>query len=143
MDAHYGDADSIDNLWTPAPSFSLSGRSSVPTTSEPLIIDVSIPLQALVQNSQLVIPGGRSKVGHSSDRPFSTAGVDLTQLLDSIGCSQKDLLGFYDPVPGAKKKLSIRYTFKGRIHELIVEDRAAVNAPMRGKEESNVVHHAI
>lgn len=35
-----------------------------------LVLDVTIPLQALVNNSQLYIPGGRSKVSSGPSAPF-------------------------------------------------------------------------
>ncbi|CAH1760477.1 15182_t:CDS:10 [Entrophospora sp. SA101] len=54
------------------------------------VFDVRIPVQALVHESQLSIPG------------------------------------FYDPCMGEKKKLRIRYQFKRKIHEVIVDDRSTV-----------------
>ncbi|CCO29493.1 DnaJ homolog subfamily C member 11 [Rhizoctonia solani AG-1 IB] len=67
-------------------------------------IDVSVPLQLLVNGSQLVIPGGRSKAG---------------------------LLGFYDPCLGERKSLRVKYTFRSRLHQVTVEDRAPVELPLR------------
>lgn len=67
---------------------------------------MAIALQSLVANSQLVIPGGRSK---------------------------SNLLGFYDCAMGEQKQLHVRYLFKGRLHEFTVEDRGAVSAPLRGE----------
>lgn len=63
-------------------------------------------MQALVNNSQLGIPSKRSKA---------------------------NLLGFYDCAMGEKKRLRVRYFFKGRQHELEVDDLAAVAAPLRGE----------
>ncbi|KAG8763210.1 hypothetical protein FRC12_008654, partial [Ceratobasidium sp. 428] len=68
-------------------------------------IDVAVPLQLLVSGSQLSIPGGRSKAG---------------------------LLGFYDPCPGERKSLRVKYVFRGRGHGVTVEDRAGVSMPLRG-----------
>ncbi|KAG9127808.1 hypothetical protein FRC07_009000 [Ceratobasidium sp. 392] len=68
-------------------------------------IDVAVPLQLLVNGAQLSIPGGRSKAG---------------------------LLGFYDPCTGERKSLRIKYTFRGRVHDVTVEDRAGVTMPLRG-----------
>ncbi|KAH7345640.1 hypothetical protein B0J17DRAFT_45666 [Rhizoctonia solani] len=67
-------------------------------------IDVSAPLQLLVNGSQLVIPGSRSKAG---------------------------LLGFYDPCLGERKSLRVKYTFRSRLHQVTVEDRAPVELPLR------------
>ena len=66
----------------------------------------TVALSALVTNSQLVIPPGRSKAS---------------------------LLGFYDCAMGEPKKLRIKYLFKGREHYVEVIDTAAVAAPLRGE----------
>lgn len=70
----------------------------------PAIIDVTVPVQALVQNSRLFIPGGRAK---------------------------HNLLGFYDPCIGENKKLRVRYLFRGRVHECTVDDVSQVRAPVK------------
>ncbi|KAF9183668.1 hypothetical protein BGZ51_003871 [Haplosporangium sp. Z 767] len=71
-----------------------------------LVTDVTIPVQALVNRSQLSIPGGHSKT---------------------------HILGFYDPCLGEKKQLRIRYEFQRRMHELTVSDLASVAAPVRSQ----------
>ncbi|GAA5899534.1 hypothetical protein JCM8208_000584 [Rhodotorula glutinis] len=70
-------------------------------------LDVTVPLQALLPPglSQLTIPAGRSKAS---------------------------LLGFCDPAIGEKKRLRVRYRFKGRVHEAVWRDREAVALPMKG-----------
>jgi DnaJ family protein C protein 11 len=72
----------------------------------PMIIDVTVPLQVLVQDSRVTIPGGRGKY---------------------------DLLGFYDPCIGEGKKLRIKYMFKDVLHEVTVGDRDSLRIPMKGK----------
>jgi DnaJ family protein C protein 11 len=72
----------------------------------PMVIDVTVPLQSLVQDSRVTIPGGRSKC---------------------------DLLGFYDPCIGESKKLRIRYLFRERLHEVTVTDRETLRIPMKGE----------
>ncbi|KAJ3414219.1 hypothetical protein HDV05_006836 [Chytridiales sp. JEL 0842] len=74
---------------------------------EKLYIDVRIPVQGLVVNSQLHISGGHSK---------------------------SQIVGFYDPCLGEPKSLRITYKFQGRLHEVEVDDRGAVAAPLRGKK---------
>ncbi|KAG0300187.1 hypothetical protein BGZ98_009376 [Dissophora globulifera] len=69
-----------------------------------LIADVTIALQALVNNSQLVMPGGHSKI---------------------------HILGFYDPCLGEKKQLKIRYEFQKRIHQVVVADLDHVVLPVQ------------
>jgi len=68
-------------------------------------LDVTTPVQALVSSSQLAIPGGRSKSG---------------------------LLGFYDPCMGERKTLRIRYLFRNRTHEVVVDDMAGLLLPLKG-----------
>ncbi|KAI8804954.1 hypothetical protein BJ742DRAFT_856333 [Cladochytrium replicatum] len=84
------------------PSFVLSGEEN---TSGESWIDVTIPVQALVNQSQLHISGGHSKAY---------------------------IIGFYDPCLGENKRLLITYRFQGRLHEVEVDDTAAVAAPLRG-----------
>lgn len=73
-------------------------------------LDVTIPIQALVQSSQLIIPGGRSKSG---------------------------LLGFYDVAIGEEKRLKIRYLFKEKLHEVECGDRDGVAIPLRSHAIGN------
>ncbi|EIW67351.1 hypothetical protein M231_02507 [Tremella mesenterica] len=72
--------------------------------SQGLIIDVTIPIQALVNDSKLFIPGGRAKY---------------------------NILGFYDPCIGENKKLRIRYSFRDTLHEVTVDDLQPLRAPIR------------
>ncbi|CAG8588809.1 7182_t:CDS:2, partial [Paraglomus brasilianum] len=68
------------------------------------VFDVTVAVQALVHDSQLVIPGGRSK---------------------------SSIMGFYDPCLGEKKQLRIKYLFKRKEHEVIMDDTAPVACPLR------------
>ncbi|CAG8713832.1 13238_t:CDS:10 [Dentiscutata erythropus] len=68
------------------------------------VIDVKIPIQALVFESQLIIPGG---------------------------CSKSNIIGFYDPCMGERKQLKIKYHFQRKLHEVIVEDKTPVACPLR------------
>ena len=83
----------VDAQYGALSSFSSRGLDSTKKsrTVNPDHIDVKIALQALVHNSQLVIPAGRSKAG---------------------------LMGFYDPALGSKKRLRVRYLYRGRLHEV-------------------------
>lgn len=69
----------------------------------PLVTDVTIPLQCLVKDHKLELPAGQSKSG---------------------------LLGFYDPCPGEPKSLRLRYRFKGRLHEVTVDDEDQLRCPL-------------
>ncbi|KXN67498.1 DnaJ-domain-containing protein [Conidiobolus coronatus NRRL 28638] len=68
------------------------------------IIDVTIPLQYLVQNSQLKLNAKTSK---------------------------SHLMGFYDPLLGEKKFLKIIYKFKGQLHTVLAKDLDPVALPLR------------
>ncbi|KAG0272941.1 hypothetical protein BGZ95_011273 [Linnemannia exigua] len=69
-----------------------------------IVADVTIAVQALVNNSQLVMPGGHSK---------------------------NHVLGFYDPCLGEKKQLKIRYEFQKSMHEVVLDDLEHVILPVR------------
>lgn len=97
------DGSAIDDEYTGSPgSFSEAEFNSLK-----LYCDVRIPLQALVNKSKLVIPGGRTKA---------------------------NLLGFYDPAMGEKKVLRVRYIFRGQVHDVTFTDKDAVAAPMRAHQ---------
>ena len=54
-----------------------------------------------------------------------------THLTFPSGRSKSTLLGFYDPAMGEKKRLRIRYRFRGKVHEAVWEGNEAVALPMR------------
>ncbi|EKM57036.1 uncharacterized protein PHACADRAFT_254555 [Phanerochaete carnosa HHB-10118-sp] len=85
VEARYGPADQNDE------------------STKGLDVDVTVPLQALVNNSQLYIPGGRSKAG---------------------------LQGFYDPVPSVGKSMRVRYIFRGHPHCAEISDFAPLVLPL-------------
>ncbi|EAS31026.3 DnaJ domain-containing protein [Coccidioides immitis RS] len=68
------------------------------------LIDVTIPVAALVDQGQLAIP---------------------SQVIKS------KILGFYDPAPLLPKVLKIRYLFAGEEHAVEVNDTESVTIPMR------------
>ncbi|KAJ5665199.1 uncharacterized protein N7477_007647 [Penicillium maclennaniae] len=72
--------------------------------SEPRVIDVTVPVAALVDRSQLVIPQNSIKF---------------------------QIIGFHDPAPLLPKRLKIWYTFRGRNHYVEVGDKERVSCPMR------------
>lgn len=69
------------------------------------VIDVTKPVQYLVRDSKILVPGGASKVM---------------------------LKGFYDPVNGYPKVLAIRYMFMGRLHQAVVNDFDRIRVPCQG-----------
>ncbi|XP_076801380.1 dnaJ homolog subfamily C member 11-like [Clavelina lepadiformis] len=68
------------------------------------LVDVSIPLQNLVENSTLQLPADITKSG---------------------------LPGFYDPCPGHEKKLKVVYKFRGRQHQALIDDKEALRIPLK------------
>ncbi|CAI2170568.1 11680_t:CDS:10 [Funneliformis geosporum] len=83
---------------------SLNGE--VPLEERSDVIDVKIPVQALVHESQLTIPGRYSK---------------------------SNIMGFYDPCMGERKQLKIRYQFQRKLHEVTVDDTSPVACPLRSE----------
>jgi len=67
------------------------------------IIDVTIPVQHLVLKSQL-------------------------HMLNS---SKSGLIGFYDCAYGEKKQLKIQYSFRGKLHEALINDDELLACPKR------------
>ncbi|CAB4408198.1 unnamed protein product [Rhizophagus irregularis] len=82
----------------------ISSLRDVPLNEKKDVADVRIPVQALVHDSQLTIPGGYSK---------------------------SNIMGFYDPCMGEPKQLKIKYQFQRKFHEVIVDDTAPVACPLR------------
>jgi DnaJ family protein C protein 11 len=86
-------------------------------------MDVTVPVQALVHNSQVYVPGHRTKV---------------VTFVFSIGCAtvhmvlQAGIQGFYDPAPTSPKSLRVRYLFGDRPHYVEIPDYVPVVLPMRG-----------
>ncbi|KAF9523249.1 hypothetical protein CPB83DRAFT_863103 [Crepidotus variabilis] len=68
-----------------------------------ILLNVTTPLQALVRNSQLHIPGGDTKAA---------------------------LQGFSDPAPFSPKSLRVRYLFRGRLHYAEIPDHLPVVLPL-------------
>ncbi|KAI9496675.1 hypothetical protein BDB00DRAFT_808296 [Zychaea mexicana] len=68
------------------------------------IIDVSVVIQALVNDSRVTVPGGHAKT---------------------------NILGIYDPCLGERKQLRVLYRFQHRLHTVTVEDTTPLICPMR------------
>ena len=86
--------------------------SSSPTAHENSIkiIDVTVPLQALVKDSSLRI------------------GTTV---------SKSNLTGFYDPCIGEEKSLFIKYSFGSQIHTVLYKDVDPIVLPNRGNEKTD------
>lgn len=72
-------------------------------------VDVTIPVQCLVEKHSIMLPGGASQ-------------------------SKADLPGFYNPTPlerGTELSLYVMYEFKGKLHEVTVGDRETLRIPKR------------
>lgn len=77
------------------------------------IIDVTVPLQALVKDSVLRI---------------------------TTTVSKSHLTGFYDPCIGEEKRLLIKYSLRSQLHNVVYNDTDPVILPNRGKKTSCAVH---
>ncbi|KTW27597.1 uncharacterized protein T551_03096 [Pneumocystis jirovecii RU7] len=75
------------------------------------VIDVTIAIAALVNDSQLTIHHGFSK---------------------------SQIIGIWDPAFGQKKTLRVEYSFKGRVHFVEVEDKHGLIAPLREHLVTNI-----
>jgi len=74
-------------------------------SDSPSAIDVTVPLQNLVEDSKLILHVGSKSI----------------------------LLGFYDPCVGEDKQLYIRYLFKDKLHEVTIDDAEAIGLPLECK----------
>ncbi|KAG1731597.1 uncharacterized protein EDB91DRAFT_711776 [Suillus paluster] len=81
----------------------LSAMYGPETDARNLTIDVTVPVQALVHNSQVCVPGHRTKAG---------------------------IQGFYDPAPASPKSLRVRYLFRDRPHYAEIPDYIPVVLPL-------------
>ena len=76
------------------------------------VIDVTVPLQALVKDSNLRI------------------GTTV---------SKSNLTGFYDPCIGEEKSLFIKYSFGSQIHTVLYKDTDPIVLPNRGNEKAHLL----
>jgi len=67
------------------------------------VIDVTVPLQYKVEDSQLILEEG----------------------------PKSSLYGFFDPCPGQEKQLRVRYLFKDKIHQAVVNDNDELKIPLQ------------
>ncbi|KAE8232119.1 hypothetical protein CF326_g2852 [Tilletia indica] len=98
----------LDQVWSQQPrqgdASAALNLEGVDVTTLPPCWDVTVPLQNLVTNGQLIIPGGRPKFG---------------------------INGFFDPCMGERKHLFVRYVFRHQLHEACVDDVGPLAAPLR------------
>ncbi|KAK3594962.1 hypothetical protein CHS0354_019884 [Potamilus streckersoni] len=72
-------------------------------------IDVTIPIQALVKDSKLIVPDTASK---------------------------SNLPGFYDPTLGDEKQLYIKYKFHNRLHVVTLRDEEPIRLPQQSPNQA-------
>jgi len=70
-------------------------------------VDVTLPLQYMVQNSQLQIPSGTTKSA---------------------------LIGFYDPIPDEEKWIEVVYLYKHKTHRVLVADHDSLRMPLKSHQ---------
>ncbi|KAJ3036554.1 hypothetical protein HDV00_002576 [Rhizophlyctis rosea] len=102
-------AEGLRTMFESSPSFSnIPDHLANETTAgeeKKEYADVTLAVQALVSGGQMRISGGHSK---------------------------SSIIGFWDPCFGEGKRLRVTYRFGGKVHEVEVDDRQAVAAPVRG-----------
>lgn len=91
--------------------------------AEGSVIDVTIPLQYKVEDSQLVLEEGSKASLYGTHSIASSARHSLKVLC----CS-----GFYDPCPGDQKQLRIRYMFKNKMHQILINEEEELVIPLKG-----------
>ena len=92
----------------------LSMEDTIDAQATGEVVDVSVPIQCLVEESQLHMEGGESKVWEVGfyDPDFSSAST--------LGINET-----------TEHRLAVRYYFKGVLHQAIVGDLQELRAPMR------------
>jgi len=81
-----------------------TGNAMNEDENDPFVVDVTMPIQFLVENSQLHIPTS----------------------------TKSNLVGFYDPCPGEDKHLEVIYLFRNKLHRVVVHDSQPLRAPVQG-----------
>lgn len=70
-------------------------------------VEVSLPLQYMVQNSQLQVPSGTTKSA---------------------------LIGFYDPVPDEDKWIEVVYLYRHKTHRIVASDFESLRMPLKSHQ---------
>lgn len=70
-------------------------------------VDVTLPLQYMVQNSQLQVPSGTTKSA---------------------------LIGFYDPVPDEDKWIEVIYLYRHKTHRVVASDVESLRMPLKSHQ---------
>ncbi|KAJ3328550.1 hypothetical protein HDU76_009751 [Blyttiomyces sp. JEL0837] len=104
LEGRGGSVEEMDATEEPEQSGRQREDAPAPAPAPTTWIDVTVPIQGLVFNSQLHVSGGHSKA---------------------------HIVGFYDPCLGEAKRLRIVYKFQGKLHQIEVDDTAPVAAPLR------------
>ena len=98
-----------------------TGQGVSPEEARASVLDVSIPLQALVVASSTAMRNTNTSLVESS----------TSSLRIPAGRSKSSLIGFYDVLVGSRKSLCVEYSFRGRRHQATFHDYQAVAIPMR------------
>ena len=105
------------------------GAAEADEAARNLSFNVTTPVQALVRNSQLYIPGGTKVSDRNFDHPILS--FPSVPFLIHTFC-QSVLQGFSDPAPFTSKSLRVRYLFRGRMHYAEIPDNVPVVLPLAG-----------
>jgi len=97
-------------------------RRSVEKAATGHLIDVTVQLQCAVESSTLYLEGGVCKT------------ISCRGLYDPS--EQPGRLGRHEP------RLCVRYTFRGKLHQIVVSDQQELKIPMRAHQLSASQHNA-
>jgi Domain of unknown function (DUF3395) len=84
-------------------------------------INVKIPLQCLVNNSQIIV--------HTSFK-VKLLFRSPSQQYRFFFLSQHELPGFYDPAIGENKVLKVQFKYKNDIKTVVIEDKDEIKLPL-------------
>ena len=107
MASHGSPEELFAQVWSSAQDQGQDDGADAGEREEQMWCDVRIAVMILVSKGQLIIPGGRHK---------------------------SKILGFFDPCMGERKHLVVRYLFRNRLHEAIVDDVTQLAAPLRAHQ---------
>jgi hypothetical protein len=102
--------------------------------TSPRTIDVTGPVQLLVEWSDGGDGdgGAQQEAGNGPAVPTeAAAGSRRVSLRLAAGGTKSGLEGFWDPCDGYPKQLLVRYSFLGKIHQVVIDDDHGVRCPLR------------
>lgn len=108
-------------------------KTEAPSSSQlSEVIDVTVPVQCLIKNSQLTIHN-TSKVRISVVIKLYSEKLCAFLRIIFVLFLQSQLSGFYDPCVGEEKVLYVKYSFHSHVCETTVADQDVLRIPKQCK----------